>query len=236
MTEADWRACEDPKELLRFLERGVSSRKMGLFVLAGCDRLWGSRTEDGIRLTLDLLTEVIWEGNGRSATQVSLLAPGRAVLDCGASDPTLWAINPSGVRERFDQSVPSPLVSLLDLLACTQEFAWRKLLLPHIQENIVFYLASGGLPLPVQADLCRDIFRGPFRPLVFRNTWRTLNGGTTRHLGELIYRERSFDELPFLADALIDAGCEEPEILDHLRSSGPHVRGCWVLDLVVAKG
>jgi hypothetical protein len=41
--------------------------------------------------------------------------------------------------------------------------------------------------------------------------------------------------LAALADALLDAGCEEEELIGHLRSEGPHVQGCWAVDLVLGK-
>jgi hypothetical protein len=41
--------------------------------------------------------------------------------------------------------------------------------------------------------------------------------------------------MPILADALEDAGCADAGILAHLRSLGPHVLGCWALDLVLGK-
>jgi hypothetical protein len=41
--------------------------------------------------------------------------------------------------------------------------------------------------------------------------------------------------LAVLADALLDAGCDEEELMRHCRSEGPHVRGCWALDLVLGK-
>ena len=50
-----------------------------------------------------------------------------------------------------------------------------------------------------------------------------------------IYDERAFDRLPILADALEDAGCDNADILAHLRSPGPHVRGCWAVDLILGK-
>jgi hypothetical protein len=50
-----------------------------------------------------------------------------------------------------------------------------------------------------------------------------------------IYDDRAFDRLPILADALIDAGCDDEAILGHCRGPGPHVRGCWVADLVLGK-
>jgi hypothetical protein len=43
------------------------------------------------------------------------------------------------------------------------------------------------------------------------------------------------ERLTALADALEDAGCADPELLGHLRSPGPHVRGCWAVDLVLGK-
>ena len=55
-----------------------------------------------------------------------------------------------------------------------------------------------------------------------------------RRLAESIYEERTFDDLPILGDALEEAGCTDPTILDHCRS-GEHVRGCWVVDLVLGK-
>ena len=50
-----------------------------------------------------------------------------------------------------------------------------------------------------------------------------------------IYDDKAFERMPILADALMDAGCEEEQIISHCRSDGPHVRGCWVVDLVLGK-
>ncbi len=47
---------------------------------------------------------------------------------------------------------------------------------------------------------------------------------------------RAFDRLPILADALEEAGCRDADILGHCREPGEHVRGCWVVDLVLGKG
>jgi hypothetical protein len=54
-------------------------------------------------------------------------------------------------------------------------------------------------------------------------------------LARAIYDDRAFDRLPVLADALEDAGCVERAILDHCRSGGEHVLGCWVVDLLLGK-
>jgi hypothetical protein len=54
-------------------------------------------------------------------------------------------------------------------------------------------------------------------------------------LAEAIYEERAFDRMPILADALEEAGCADADVLRHCRDPGPHVRGCWVLDLILDK-
>jgi hypothetical protein len=51
-----------------------------------------------------------------------------------------------------------------------------------------------------------------------------------------MYESRDFAAMPILGDALQDAGCDWEEMLDHCRGGGGHVRGCWVVDLVLGKG
>ena len=41
--------------------------------------------------------------------------------------------------------------------------------------------------------------------------------------------------LAVLADMLEEAGCSDADLLNHLRGPGPHVRGCWVLDLLLGR-
>jgi hypothetical protein len=84
-----------------------------------------------------------------------------------------------------------------------------------------------------QAALLRDIAGNPFRPVSLDLAWRT---PAVLHLGQFIYDDRAFDQLPVLADALEEAGCASREVLDHCRGPGPHVRGCWAVDLVLGKG
>lgn len=80
--------------------------------------------------------------------------------------------------------------------------------------------------------LIRDVAGNPFRPADFSADWRT---ATAVGLAGAIYAEKAFDRLPILADCLEEAGCSEPAVLAHCRGDGPHVRGCWVVDLVLGK-
>jgi hypothetical protein len=81
-------------------------------------------------------------------------------------------------------------------------------------------------------ELIHEIVGNPFRPIAFDHTWRT---DTAVALARLLYESRDFSAMPILADAFQDAGCDNDDILSHCRGPGPHVRGCWVVDLVLGK-
>jgi anti-anti-sigma regulatory factor len=70
------------------------------------------------------------------------------------------------------------------------------------------------------------------RPFVPEHSWLAWNDGTVIALTRAILAERSFEQMPVLADALEEAGCTEPDILDHCRSGGPHFPDCWVLGML----
>jgi hypothetical protein len=78
----------------------------------------------------------------------------------------------------------------------------------------------------------REQFGNPFRPVAFSKSWRT---DTAIALARQMYESRDFGAMPILADAIQEAGCDNDDILSHCRGDGPHVRGCWVVDLVLGK-
>jgi hypothetical protein len=88
----------------------------------------------------------------------------------------------------------------------------------------------------VLCDLLRCVFGNPFRPVSLGPAWAARNDRTAVKLAQAIYDERALDRLAVLADALEDAGCADAELLGHLRGPGPHVRGCWAVDLLLGKG
>jgi hypothetical protein len=119
----------------------------------------------------------------------------------------------------------------------------------------VAFLASGDIPgrhppadkikasaAEEQAALCRDIFGNPFRRVAVDPAWLASQGGTVARLARAAYDNRQLPSglldnahIAVLADALEEAGCQDPQILDHLRSGRDHVRGCFVLDLLRGK-
>jgi hypothetical protein len=78
----------------------------------------------------------------------------------------------------------------------------------------------------------RDIFGNPFRPVTLDPSWLT---STVTTLTRQMYESRDFSAMPILADALQDAGCEDEQVLSHCRGEGAHVRGCFLVDLLVGK-
>ena len=85
----------------------------------------------------------------------------------------------------------------------------------------------------VQCRCLRCIFGPlPFRPIRLDPAWLT---PAVSYFAQCIYDERDFDCSPVLADALEEAGCTDADILSHCRQPGEHVRGCWLLDLLLGK-
>jgi hypothetical protein len=83
-----------------------------------------------------------------------------------------------------------------------------------------------------QVDVLREIFGNPFRPITLDPSWLT---STVLALAQGIYDEKAFDRMPILADALQDAGCDNEDILNHCQGGDIHVRGCWMIDLLLAR-
>jgi hypothetical protein len=87
--------------------------------------------------------------------------------------------------------------------------------------------------------LARDVFGNPFRPVAMDPAWLTAD---VVALAQATYDERSPStgemdsaRLAVLADALEDAGCTNRDVLNYLRASGPHVRGCCVVDALTGR-
>jgi hypothetical protein len=95
----------------------------------------------------------------------------------------------------------------------------------------------------MQARLLRCVVDKPFRPVALDPAWFTWHEGTIPKLARGIYEDRELPSgqldatrLAILADALEDAGCTDQDVLNHCRDVGPHIRGCWVVDLLLGKG
>ena len=81
-----------------------------------------------------------------------------------------------------------------------------------------------------------DIFGNPFQQTTLHPSVNAWSNGTVRKLAQVIYDGKQWDRLPLLADAMEDAGCEDEAVLTHLRTSGSHNRGDWVVDQILGRG
>lgn len=95
---------------------------------------------------------------------------------------------------------------------------------------------QGGPEHSAQSHLLRCIFGPiPFRPVTIDQSCLLWNDGAVVEMAKAIYNGQAFERLPFLADFLETAGCRDTDILTHCRHSQPHVRGCWVIDMILEK-
>ena len=172
-------------------------------------------------------------------------------LSCPYSRPMLAFIQgktSDRKRKLFDVACCQRVWGNLDEQACRMVRAWegaaeglltpeelRRAMWPGWSDpgDLAWTAAIGG-DEAWQAALAREIFGDPFRPVTAGPLWLT---PTVLAFASQMYESRDFSAMPILADALEDAGCDEPAILDHCRDPhGAHVRGCWVVDLVLGRG
>jgi hypothetical protein len=85
----------------------------------------------------------------------------------------------------------------------------------------------------VQADLFREVYGNPFQRACLNPMVLSWHGGKITKTAQNIYHDRQWEEMPTLGKALMEGGCQDQEIIGHCRSQQPHVRGCWVLDLIL---
>jgi hypothetical protein len=91
-------------------------------------------------------------------------------------------------------------------------------------------------------DIIREIIGNPSRPVAVEPSWLAWRDRAVVKMAQAAYEDRLLPSgqldaarLSILADALEDAGCSDTDLLGHLRGPGPHVRGCWVVDLLLGK-
>ena len=227
MTEAEWLACEPNEMYFRAVAQLKSSaRQKDLFCLA-CARLIWNLLEDDARKPFEWLEEHIGEREKPRST--------------------------GHVRELFD----GPAQSLYDahhrreggVSGATAHVAydfwagWYEYAFPNLCEDYaIFREVLGAKPRNLLVSIIRDVFGNPFRPVASDPAWFAWNDGAVPKLAQTAYEQRNMPEgtldiglLAILADALEEAGCTDADILGHLRGPGPHVRGCWPVDLCLGK-
>ena len=205
MTEVDWRACADLGPMLRFVRDWGSDRKMRLFGAACYRSVWAKVAVSELEWEVLRASEAY--ADGAVTKQVFKFTRKRVGFLAGPCVAgEAWEVAGGSSRRCLGQRAVVPGGPI--------EF-------DRLEE------------LSLQLAFLHDIFGNPFRPVEFDAEWRT---PTVTQLAQHIYEARAFTTMPILADALQDAGCDNADVLNHCRdATATHVRGCWVVDLVLEK-
>jgi hypothetical protein len=218
MTEAEWWACPDPDPMLLFLRGRASDRKLRLFASACARRIWDIMEDERSRLVVELVEQTA-DGLANSA----LLRVAQREND--AFCQTLLARTAPHIAARMANAVAA---------GAAWPAAWNAVseVRSALRHN---FDVRASLEAGQQRLLLIEVFGNPFRPPTLDPSWLRWNDSTVPKIAHGIYEERAFDRMPILHDALLDAGCDNEDALAHCREPGPHVRGCWVVDLLLGK-
>jgi hypothetical protein len=234
MTEAEWLTCSEPEPMLEFLHGKPGDRKLRLFSCACCRRIWAllkdERSRNAVE-TAERYVDGIAEERERHAAEY---AAGRASDDAETNQYLADAI-----------AATSSTDAALGTLLLDEVAKDAKITASHARFASLF--AAGhvwGAPIndalaavtmkekQAQSDLLRDIIGNPFHLVTI--DCLLLNPAVVQ-FAQSIYKNGSFGQMLLLADTLEVAGCTNTEVIEHCRGPGPHVRGCWVLDLLLGK-
>ena len=221
MTEAEWLTCSDPEKMVNFLGDKAGHRRLRLFAAACCRRILHRLQHLDQRMAVEVV-ERMAEGRGsrfdvREAAAAVKSGSGFAAIVVSVAlneSPVIAAVRSANLA-RFELASAKAKHDLNDTRRINP--AWQKV---------------SDAEAVSQGVLFRCIFGSPFRQVRFNPLWQTTD---VLALSPGIYDDKAFDRLPILADALMDAACDDLDILAHCRSTGPHARGCWVVDLVLGK-
>jgi hypothetical protein len=249
MTEAEWLTCTNPDPMLELLRGKASERKLRLFAVACLRAALGVTVAEGetvhhalgVGRRLLLACERHAEGAIGDRELAASRAEAEAVLRSphAAEESFGWEVSCALRAAGPPEGLPGQLGVLRAEYAHYRAGRWTfyggaaEVWQQYHDETL-------GRVSRQQCQLLRDIVGNPFRPVTVAPAWRTAD---VVRLAEAAYEQRSLpagtlasSRLAVLTDALEDAGCTDAELLGHLRGPGPHVRGCWAVDLLLGKG
>jgi len=219
MTEAQWLDCADLQALLDFHAAKASHRKLRLFATACCRRIWPLFTDRWSREAVETA-----ESFADNIADKHDFAVARET----AAEALQWAKK---------KPAAEPLAQELAIAAASAAHASTLESPTDAARFAAQHTAMAGQE-DVTALYCwlfRDVMGNPFRPVSLDPSWLHWQDRGVQRLARAIYEARRFNDLPVLADALAAAGCGNAAVLAHCREPGDHVRGCWVVDLLLGR-
>jgi hypothetical protein len=231
MNEDDWRDSADPQAMLNYLEGKASDRKLRLFACA-CARRWWQRLNRTLRQALEVAE--------RHAEGLATVAE----LDAARGQAETAQVNAPFFEAPAYAAALATTAELALEAARQAVLAGRQMTVRDASsatapgedeaEAVAAAVAAEGR---AQCELLRHVVGNPFRPVAVDPDWLRGNDGAVAKIARVIHDQMHFEDLPYLADALLDVGCADERILDHCRlPADDHPRGCWLLDILLRRG
>ena len=239
MTEREWLECRQPNPMLAFLRGKFGGRKARLFCAACCRAVWSAIVEPEFRAAVEASERIADDPAAKQSWEVALEAT-RNIWDAefeigagkGPTRPGRYHRAAAAMESAGERVYPEAMVGAIAEIAGEIEYENPPTVGDSHESPHFIYVSFSGPITDGQCHLLRDIVGNPFRPVAVEQRWLTAD---IVAVARYVYEERDFDHLPVLADVLIDAGCTDDAILAHCHQPGPHVRGCWAVDLLLGK-
>jgi hypothetical protein len=241
MNEDEWLSSTNVLELLSHAFNKCSERKFRLFCLECCRRIAHLLTDPRSREALEFLERNVDPGVIGRKGIVAVRKSARSAANFNPygdqREPGRTARYASGLASCCPLIAldPAPFYSAQWCSMTAATALWWSEATPDTMTVIDHSDPRMSMIHAQHSSLLRDIVGNPFRPVKVDPAWLAANESAASRIAQSMYDENVFDRLPILADALEDAGCADGAILSHLRGPGPHVRGCWVIDLVLGR-
>jgi hypothetical protein len=228
MTEQEWLKVTEPTpDVLQWAkDNGLSERKARLFACACVRKVWHLLEDPRSRMAIEV-AERLADG---VATHETLQEARAAAWDAA------WGVSRDAARyAAWDTVRHSAWDAAWDAARdAARHSAWDAAWSAP-------WSAAWAAELNHQVSILRDILGNPFRTTAVsgRPYWavaphiQELAQAAYRPINDMGYLDNAV--LAILSDALEEAGCDNADVLEHLRSPGPHYRGCWSLDVVLGK-
>ena len=224
MTEAEWRACLSPEAMLHHLTDKASPRKLRLYAVTCCHRIAPLLSDERLKNAVEVSRRF---ADGK-ATMVEMQAAGQIVAGIARvwGDPlspisratyaiggAAWAATRGSAWLAAWDAAWDARMAARDCLSDRTDWESERLW---------------------QAGVIKDLFGDPFRSVYIHPAWLS-DSSPVVQLARVIYNEDRYGDMPFLGDALEEAGCPDPIILDHCRAKLTHYRGCLIVDAILGQ-
>jgi len=231
VTEAEWLACGLPylmwghlDNVVHVARRSTGRRKLRLFACACCRAMW----------------QFLPEADQRRAVEIAeaFADEQRDPAELAQARDRAWRSYCKLVKQHIAEGRPQDQEkSHFRLAAHAAGWVAHKQVRDAAEKGAgnLQWIKTGQDQDRLICEWLRDLFGNPFRLVSIDPRCVRWSDGTVVKLAQAVYEERAFDRLPILADALEEAGCTNQDIFGHCRSGGEHVRGCWVVDLLLGK-